>query len=88
MKGKTGPVIQFAIAGKFTAALFFRPGLAGSQQFSGAAPITKGFLNEDSFQISYGAGLRSFHIIISQLTLGKAHSCLFFRQKQRSIVIR
>ena len=76
MKPLAVHVVQLAVAGKFLAAMLFRPAFTGGQQFAGDALPTHAFPDVDSLQIPHRAGFRSFHIVMAELALCKTHGFL------------
>lgn len=54
------------------------PCFTGTQQFLGVALVTIVLFDKYTFQVTDGCCLGSFHIFISQLTIGKTNSCFMY----------
>ena len=72
MPGKAVVIIDFTVTGKLCAADTLDPFLAGRQKRSCYAAAAIGFVHIDALKEAYRAGLAAFHIIVTQLALGKA----------------
>ena len=72
-----------AVARKFRAALFPRPGFARAEQFRGISSAAAGCLHKDSFQIADGRRMRSLHVIPPQSALRKPGGRAALRQQKK-----